>query len=126
MYNRLLKTFIAVADAESFTKASDTLYLSPTAIMKQINSLENQLDLKLIDRAPTGIQLTKAGKIIYENAKFIIDYSEKAIRSAREAAIDKSFRVGTSILNPAKPFIDLFYRISGDFSDYILNIIAEG
>ena len=39
MYNHMLDTFIAVADCGSFTKASQQLYISPTAIMKQMNAL---------------------------------------------------------------------------------------
>ena len=52
MYNPILDTFIAVSDCGSFTKASQRLYISPTAIMKQINTLENHLELKLIQRTP--------------------------------------------------------------------------
>ena len=77
MYNHMLDTFISVADCKSFTKAAEVLFISPTAVMKQINSLENHLDLKLFDRTPTGVQLPAAGKIIYQVAKFIIDYYKK-------------------------------------------------
>lgn len=65
MYNPILDTFIAVVDCGSFTKAAEKLYISSTAVMKQINTLEKRLDLKLIDRSPTGVSLTPAGKIIY-------------------------------------------------------------
>lgn len=70
MYNPLLDTFIAVADYGSFTKAAEALYISPTAVMKQMNSLENHLNLKLIERSPAGIHLTEAGSMIYRDAKF--------------------------------------------------------
>ena len=49
MYNHILDTFIAVADCGSFTKAARRLYISPTAVMKQINTLEEHLDMKLVD-----------------------------------------------------------------------------
>lgn len=78
MYNPLLDTFITVADCGSFTKASDKLYISPTAVMKQMNSLESHLNLKLIERTSSGIKLTAAGEVIYRNAKFMKDYSRKA------------------------------------------------
>ncbi|MGN0812631.1 MAG: LysR family transcriptional regulator [Candidatus Coproplasma sp.] len=38
-----METFIAVAESGSFTKATDTLFISSTAVMKQINSLEKRL-----------------------------------------------------------------------------------
>lgn len=125
MYNPMLNTFIAVADCGSFTKAAENLYISPTAVMKQMNTLENQLDLKLIDRTPSGVNLTPAGKIIYKDAKFMIDYSNKSIASAHAAmhAHDTTFCIGTSMLNPAKPFMDLWYRVNQQFPDYKLHLV---
>ena len=125
MYNHMLDTFIAVVDYGSFTKAAEHLFISPTAVMKQMNSLENHLDLKLIERKPSGVRLTPAGKIIYKDAKFMIDYSQKSIISANAAThnYDTTFCVGTSLLNPAKPFMDLWYRVNKYFPDYKLHLV---
>lgn len=125
MYNPLLETFIAVCDCGSFTKAAKRLYISPTAVMKQMNMLESHLELKLIDRTPSGIALTEAGAVIYQDAKFMIDYSKKSIAAAKTAlhAQSTTFCVGTSLLNPAKPFMDLWYHINQDFPDYKLHLV---
>ncbi|MSA01566.1 LysR family transcriptional regulator [Lactonifactor sp. BIOML-A3] len=125
MYNHMLNTFIAVADCGSFTKASERLYISPTAVMKQMNALESHLDLKLIKRTTSGVRLTAAGILIYQDAKFIIDYSGKSIAGARAAMHlnDTTFCIGTSLLNPAKPFMDLWYRVNQDFSEYKLHLV---
>ncbi len=125
MYNRILDTFIAVVDYGSFTKAAEYLYISPTAIMKQMNSLEKHLNIKLIERTPSGVYLTPAGKIIYNDAKFIINYSNKSITSANAVThkYDTTFCVGTSLLNPAKPFMDLWYRLNESFTDYKLHLV---
>lgn len=56
MYNRILDTFIAVVDCGSFTKAAEHLYISPTAVMRQMNTLEQELDLTLLERTPSGIR----------------------------------------------------------------------
>ena len=58
MYNPLLTAFVCAADCGSFTKAAEKLYLSPTAVMKQINTLESHLQLQLISRTNQGIRLT--------------------------------------------------------------------
>lgn len=125
MYNPILETFITVCDCGSFTKAAERLYISPTAVMKQINSLESHLELKLIERTPSGVRLTNVGTIIYQDAKFIIDYSKKSITSAKASMYTESttFCVGTSLLNPAKPFMDLWYRINNDFPGYKLHLV---
>jgi len=125
MYNHLLDTFIAVADCGSFTKAAERLYISPTAVMKQMNTLEHHLDVKLIDRTPSGIRMTSAGSVIYQDAKFMIDYSKKSISNAKAALhkYDTTFCVGTSLLNPAKPFMDLWYRVNKEFPTYKLHLV---
>ena len=62
MYNPQLETFITVAESGSFAKAADKLYISPTAVIKQINILESNLDIKLFNRTHRGLTLTAAGK----------------------------------------------------------------
>lgn len=125
MYNPLLNTFVAVADCGSFTKASETLFISPTAVMKQMNALEKHLELKLIERTPSGIYLTQAGAVIYKEAKFMMEYSQKAISRAKAALYDyeTTFCVGTFTLNPAKPFMDLWYLVNQDFPAYKLHLV---
>ena len=125
MYNPLLDTFLAVADCGSFTKAADKLFISPTAVMKKMNVFEKHLNLKLIDRTPAGIKLTPAGKVVYRDAKFIMDYSKKSIAAATAATLDydTTFCVGTSLLNPAKPFMDLWYKVNASFPNYKLHLV---
>ncbi len=125
MYDPALDTFIAVAECGSFTKASQRLYISSTAVMKQINALERRLDLKLVDRTPAGISLTPAGEIIFRDAQLIIGYAKRAVSDARAAmdTNDNTFRVGTSLLNPAKPFVDLWYRVNSEFPDHKLHLV---
>ena len=125
MYNPLLNTFVAVADCGSFTKASETLFISPTAVMKQMNALEKHLELKLIERTPSGIYLTQAGAVIYKEAKFMMEYSQKAISRAKATLYDyeTTFCGGTSTLNPAKPFMDLWYLVNQDFPAYKLHLV---
>lgn len=125
MYNPLLDTFIAVSDCGSFTKAAETLYISPTAVMKQMNALESHLGIKLTERTSMGIKLTAAGEIIYRDAKFMMDYSKKSISEANatEYSYETTFCVGTSLLNPAKPFMDIWYRVNKKFPDYKLHLV---
>lgn len=58
MFNHQLTAFVAVADCVSFIKAAYILFITPTALMKQINTLEVHLNLKLIERTKHGVHLT--------------------------------------------------------------------
>ncbi len=79
MYNPQLETFITVAESGSFAKAADKLYISPTAVIKQINILESNLDIKLFNRTHRGLTLTAAGKSLYSDARYIIRYSREPL-----------------------------------------------
>ena len=54
-------SFIRVAEAGSFNKAAEDLYITSTALIKQINLLENDLGVHLFERTHRGLTLTKAG-----------------------------------------------------------------
>lgn len=125
MYDPLIKTFITVADCGSFTSAALKLYISPTAVMKQINTLESRMSLTLLSRNSSGVELTKAGKVIYLASKDIIERCENAIQQARkeEEKYNKTFCVGTSLLNPAKPLMDLWYLLNDRFPGYKLHLV---
>lgn len=121
----MLETFLAAAECRSFTKAAAKLYLSPTAVMKQINAMESETGVRLFDRKRSGVTLTAGGKILYDSAVFIRDYAEKSIAQAKDAMESESrtLCVGTSLLNPAKPFMDLWYQYNADFPDYRLHLV---
>lgn len=125
MYNSQLTVFVCAADCGSFNKAAEKLFISTTAVMKQINTLENHLNLKLMERTNHGIRLTPAGESVYKDAKFLFAYSQKAIVRARlhMDMAESTFCVGTSMLNPCKTFMDLWYQVNDDFPGYKLHIV---
>ena len=113
MYNHQLDTFIQVADAGSFSKAAEALYISSTAVMKQINLLEESLDAQLFVRTPRGLTLTDAGKSYYQDAKYMIQYAKDARTRARNAmqGNDNIIRIGTSLMTPHQFLMDLWPHI---------------
>lgn len=125
MYNSILETFICVADCGSMSKAAEKLYISTTAVMKQMNLLETHLQLPLLERTNHGIRLTECGESIYKDAKFIISYSNNAIEKAKKIAGNSAsvIRVGTSMLNPCKVFMDLWYQINDRFPQFKIQIV---
>jgi DNA-binding transcriptional LysR family regulator len=67
-----LKIFHTVAEASSFTKASTILNLSQSAISRQIQSLENELKIKLFERHARGLVLTDNGEYLFKTAHEVI------------------------------------------------------
>lgn len=113
MYNPQLDTFICVADLGSFSKASEKLYITPTAVIKQINQLENSLDLKLFNRTHRGVILTEAGKSFYRDTKYIIQYCNDTITRAKNSMqeCDNIIRIGVSPMTPSQFLMDIWPKI---------------
>ena len=117
MYNPQLDTFICVVEAGSFSKAADKLYISPPAVIKQINSLENNLGVQLFARTHRGLVVTAAGESLYQDAKYMVNYSKEAIDRAKEAGNDEDdvIRVGISPMTPPQVFVELWSRIQEQY-----------
>lgn len=113
MYNPQLETFIHVADAGSFNKAAEQSYITPTAVIKQINLLEADLDMKLFKRTHRGLVLTKAGISLYNDAKYVIQYCKDSVTRAKNAMQegDNVIRIGTSPMTPAGVLVELWPKI---------------
>ena len=125
MYDKTLDTFKAVADSGSFTKASEQLYISHTAIIKQMNSLEAHLGVKLFKRSNQGVALTAAGQCLYGKTEEIMRFSEKAIREIQEVhfASPQTIRIGASMFYPCHIFMDLWESINDNCPQYKLKIV---
>lgn len=113
MYNPQLETFIRVANAGSFNRAAEQSYVTPTAVMKQINLLESKLGVKLFERTHRGLTLTRAGESLYSDAKYIMQYCKDAVIRAQNAMQenDTVIRIGTSPMTPAQVLVDLWPKI---------------
>ncbi|MCL4170272.1 UNVERIFIED_CONTAM: hypothetical protein GTU68_001919, partial [Idotea baltica] len=68
-----LQAFIEVARKESFSKASETLFITQPAISKRIAALEEDLDTKLFNRISRKVTLTDAGKKLLPKAKELVN-----------------------------------------------------
>lgn len=125
MYNPQLETFIRAADAGSFNKAAEEAYITPTAVIKQINLLEDSLDVKLFERTHRGLILTKAGKSLYQDTKYIIQYCKDSVTRAKNAMQENTniIRIGTSPMTPAQLLMGLWSKIQVHCPDLKFQII---
>lgn len=125
MYNPHLETFLRVADAGSFNKAAEEAYITPTAVIKQINLLEDSLGVKLFDRTHRGLILTKAGRSLYQDAKYIIQYCRDSVTRAKNAMQEdiNVIRIGSSPMTPARLLMQLWPKIQERCPDIKFQII---
>lgn len=122
-------TFIKTAERGSINRAAESLYISPTAVMKQINTLEEALGAKLFARGKRGVALTPAGKSLYDDSVKIVKDCVAAMERARTLAHsgENVIRVGNSLLNPCKELLDMWNAAGdADKSRYKIQIVPFG
>src|SRR3989441_1898423 len=82
---RQLHSLLAIADEGSFTRAAEQLLVAQPSLSQQIKSLEHELGGPLLERLPTGVRLTAAGKAFLPEARAAVAHAERARRHARSA-----------------------------------------
>jgi DNA-binding transcriptional LysR family regulator len=126
-----LVTFITVAEMGSFSKAADALYVSPTAVMKQMNRLEQVLSTKLLVRSTHGITLTPAGETMYKSSQNVLEMLQDSITEIKRNAQNDhySITVGNSMFEDARYLIralEQSKKFASTFSVEIVPFSSDG
>ena len=127
MYSRQLETFVQVAEHGSFTKAAQAMYITPTAVIRQMNLFEKRLGVRLFNRTYRGLSHTDAGECVFEGARRIIAYSNEVTQHAREldrASSRPVLRVGTPVMTPSSPILALLLLIRERYPDIEVKLVS--
>ncbi|MBU1820080.1 MAG: LysR family transcriptional regulator [Bacteroidetes bacterium] len=100
------QVFMEVARQLSFTKASQTFFLSQSAISKQIKSLEAYYKTGLFERHGTSVSLTEAGKLLYEKLQQATQLQHELQQAMHE--LNESFLPATRLSVGASTTISLY------------------
>jgi DNA-binding transcriptional LysR family regulator len=118
-----LKNFVAIVDAGTISAAAKKLIIAQPALSAQIKNLEEEYGATLMLRNPRNIELTDAGRILYERIKDI-SYIEDAARKEIRACVNGSR--GTLWLGTTPTIPDpLVYQILLDFHEAYPEISFE-
>jgi DNA-binding transcriptional LysR family regulator len=83
---RQLRYFVTVAEELHFGRAAESLHLSQPALSKQIQALEDSLEIQLFERTKQWVRLTSAGQRFLETAHRILREVEEGIQVTRQVA----------------------------------------
>jgi DNA-binding transcriptional LysR family regulator len=83
---RQLRTFAAVAQRRSFTRAADDLHIAQQAVSQQIKALERSLGVTLLRRTPRRVELTAEGEVFLADCRRVLAAADRAARRVRAAA----------------------------------------
>lgn len=111
---RQLRYFVAVARERNFTRAAKMLHIAQPPLSRQIQQLEDELGVTLIERGSRPLQLTDAGRLLFEQAAQVLDRVEemKAITQRLHEVVRLRFRIGfvPSVLYGRLPELIRSYR----------------
>jgi DNA-binding transcriptional LysR family regulator len=82
----LFKSFVAVAENRSFSRAAHALHTTQPTLSRQIARLEGDLGVRLFERYGRHVECTPAGEVLLPLAQVIITRSNEAITLMREHA----------------------------------------
>jgi DNA-binding transcriptional LysR family regulator len=93
---RQLTAFIAVAEDLHFGRAAEKCGLAAPALSRLITALEQELGVSLLTRTTRQVVLTRAGLVMLEEAKSILNRSEAAAKVVRDAhnSQGRTLRIG--------------------------------
>jgi DNA-binding transcriptional LysR family regulator len=86
---RDLRTFVQVTDSGSMSAAAEQLHLVQSAVSQAVGRLERELDLRLLERSPSGVRPTPAGADLARRATDLLSRvaeAELAMAAYRRAA----------------------------------------
>ena len=103
-----LRIFHIVADAGSFSHASEEINTSQSAISRQISNLEYEVGIPLFHRHPRGLILTEQGELLYKRTRGIVDIIKDAEfelidskeRPSGDLSVTTTVGLGTNWLTP--------------------------
>ena len=130
-------TFVAVAEAGSFVRATETLKLSKTAVSRLVSDLEARLGARLLHRTTRKLSLTPEGELFLERCRQLLDgvaqaEAELSVHAGEAIGllrINVPVTFGVLHLAPLWPrFMALHPRVTLDMtlSDRVVDLVEEG
>jgi len=131
-----MRTFVRVADLQSFTKAADALGLSRSVVSAHVVDLERHLGTRLIERTTRRVGLTADGEEYLEHCRRILadlSTADETLKRTRlrpqgRLRVDVSPSFGRYLLIPALPKFTARYpdlQLEVQFNDRIIDLIEE-
>lgn len=99
--------FLRACELQSLTKASQELYITQPSMSRRILALEDELGVALLKRTSTGITMTEAGKVFYNEAKKLINSQTELMGKMKQFKTSHFglLRIGCRWNVPLKPIL---------------------
>ena len=140
MDTQKIRLILSAIEYKSFSKAAEENSYTPSALSHIADSIEDELGVKILERTPLGVSLTREGEELYSYLTAIVD-AEKNLMSASHAlmrAKENHLRIGTfssisqnilpeiiSQFSIAQPNIKISVSVEDDLYDWLENDLVD-
>jgi len=127
---RHLRYFVCVAEEKNIGRAALRLYISQPPLTRQIQQLEEQMGVQLFRRNNRGVELTDAGRVLYDDACNILAMAERAMERSSKAAQGLLGRVdvaifGSGIFGAIPRLLRTFRKEHPEVSIFLHNMVKD-
>lgn len=119
-----------MAEERNIGRAALRLHISQPPLTRQIQQLEDQLGVQLFRRTNRGVELTDAGRVLYDDARNILGLTERAIERSNKAARGLLGRVdvaifGSGIFGAIPRLMRAFREAHPEVSIFLHNMVKD-
>jgi DNA-binding transcriptional LysR family regulator len=133
----LLRTFVAVTDLRSFTKAAQSLGVTQPAVSAQIKRLHALLGSDLLDKSAPGVSLTPMGELVVTYARRLLSINDQILHLADPASSAQTLRIAVpedlfgaevawTLDRCRERWPHIRYHVSSGYSDTMVRKVRQG
>ena len=109
-----LRVFVEVARQKSFSRAAEKIFLTQPTVSAHIKSLEKEIGIPLLVRGQRELQLTDAGKVLFQYAQQLLNLERKAV-----FAIQQEYHIIKGNLEIVASSVPSSYILPGLMKDFL-------
>ncbi|PWC55130.1 LysR substrate-binding domain-containing protein [Azospirillum sp. TSO22-1] len=121
----LLRAFVAVADARSFTRAADALFRTQAAVSQQVKRLEEAVGTRVFERDTKGVRLTGDGEVLLTYARRMLTLNDEAVATLRHGPAPASVRIGTPDDYATMLLPDVLARFAASYPGITVEVVCD-
>ncbi|WP_448190399.1 LysR substrate-binding domain-containing protein [Azospirillum sp. sgz301742] len=121
----LLRAFVAVADARSFTRAADALFRTQAAVSQQVKRLEDVVGKRVFERDTKGVRLTDDGEVLLAYARRMLTLNDEAMATMRHGPAPASVRIGTPDDYATMLLPEILARFAQAYPDIAVEVVCD-
>src|SRR5712671_7098782 len=120
-----LRTFIAIAETGSFTKAAEIVHKTQSAVSMQMKRLEERLDRPIFARDGRASKLTEDGQRLLDYARRIVKLNIEALAAFSDAELIGRVRLGVPDDYADRYLPEIMARFSRAYPGVELTVLCE-